>query len=243
MGARLFHFTDLPRMTYNGPIVQIENKEISHSEHVAMSEPHTGAAPGGEHRPSQHAAIHYDDTGYVVDLDHLPRGYFFGKFFVGSFLAVGVGLSADTAAFGYPALILGYISNDIGPDANFPWIAYVYNVCLAVTLPILGQLTDTFGRCYFYVGGSVLGVIGAIICSRAQDIPTVIGGNVFLGLVSATQLSQCVILGELVLTRYRYQAVGSVYVSLVLAQALALSGQTYSSRIILPLVGEMHTTS
>lgn len=80
-----------------------------------------------------------------------------------------------------------------------------------MTLPILGQLTDIFGRRYFYVGGSLLGVIGAIICSRAQDIPTMIGGNVFRGLASATQLSQCVVLGELVPTRYRYQAVGTVY--------------------------------
>ncbi|KIX00022.1 uncharacterized protein Z518_10949 [Rhinocladiella mackenziei CBS 650.93] len=151
------------------------------------------------------------ETGFVTDADSLPASYFRSKFFVGSFCALGTGLVAGTGAFGYPAPVLSYINQDIGPDPNYIWISYVYNTCLAVTLPVLGQLSDIFGRRYFFVGGAVLGIMGSIVCSRAQSIPVLIGGNVLLGLASATQLSYHYVLGELVPTKHRYKAVGTLY--------------------------------
>jgi hypothetical protein len=50
-----------------------------------------------------------------LDEDALPPGYFRSKFFVGTMAAIGLGLCAGVAAFGYAAPILGIINADIGP--------------------------------------------------------------------------------------------------------------------------------
>ena len=50
-----------------------------------------------------------------LDEDALPAGYFRSKFFVGTMAAIGLGLCAGVAAFGYAAPILGVINSDIGP--------------------------------------------------------------------------------------------------------------------------------
>lgn len=71
----------------------------------------------------------------------LDTGYFRSKYFLGSVFATGMGLMAAVGQFGYAAPILGIINEDIGPDPNYVWISLVYNVCLAVFLPIVGRLS------------------------------------------------------------------------------------------------------
>lgn len=39
------------------------------------------------------------------------------------------------------------------------------------------------------IAGSVLGIIGSIICATAGDIDTILGGTVFIGLAGAVQTS------------------------------------------------------
>lgn len=51
--------------------------------------------------------------------DELPSGYFRSKFFVGTMAAIGLGLCAGVAAFGYAAPILGIVNADIGPVSVF----------------------------------------------------------------------------------------------------------------------------
>jgi hypothetical protein len=53
--------------------------------------------------------------GFATDEDSLPPGYFKSSFFLGSMTAIGLGLLAGVAGFGYAAPILGIINADIGP--------------------------------------------------------------------------------------------------------------------------------
>lgn len=39
------------------------------------------------------------------------------------------------------------------------------------------------------IGGGIIGIIGSIICATAQDINTILGGTVFIGLAGAVQTS------------------------------------------------------
>lgn len=96
---------------------------------------------------------------------------------------------------GYAAPLLALINNDIGPDPRYTWIALVYNVALAIFLAPLGRLSDIFGRRYFFIGGGVIGIVGSIVCATAKTIPVLIGGNVLLGICSATQMSFHFVLG------------------------------------------------
>ncbi|KIX06628.1 uncharacterized protein Z518_04604 [Rhinocladiella mackenziei CBS 650.93] len=177
---------------------------------VETAQPQPNHARRGAHIDDEGALV-TDEAGYVTEADALPRSYYRSKFFIGTFAALGTGLMAGTGAFGYSAPILTTINQDIGPDPNYIWISYVYNTCLAVTLPVLGQLSDIFGRRYFYIGGAGLGIVGSIVCSQAHNIPVLIGGNVLLGIASATQLSYHYVLGELLPTKYRYFGVGTLY--------------------------------
>lgn len=148
----------------------------------------------------------YDDAvgaHLEVDENSLPPGYFTSKFFVGSMAGIGLGLMAGVAAFGYAAPILGHINADIGPDPNVTWVALSYTLTSAVTLTIIGRVSDIFGRRWIFVGGAALGVLGAIICAVAQNINTLIVGTTIMGVAAATQLSYFYVMGELVPMKYR----------------------------------------
>ena len=54
-------------------------------------------------------------VGFEADESSLPPGYFRSPFFLGSMTAIGLGLMAGVAGFGYAAPILTVINNDIGP--------------------------------------------------------------------------------------------------------------------------------
>ena len=69
-------------------------------------------------------------------------------------------------------------------------------------LPV-GRLGDIFGRRYFLIGGQLLALIGSIICVTAKDVPTVIGGSVFIGLAASVQLTFTFVIAELVPNKLR----------------------------------------
>lgn len=182
-----------------------------------------------EHAEKRHDARQV--VGFVAELNELPPGqsralermlndppvltakpgYFRSKYFLGSVLATGLGLWAATAQFGYAAPILNIINNDLGPDDNYIWISLIYNVCLSVFLPIIGRLSDIFGRRYFFIAGGVTGVVGTVVCATAPSINVLIGAQVITAFANATQLSFHVVLGELVPMKYRYVINAIIY--------------------------------
>lgn len=112
--------------------------------------------------------------GFEVDVEGLPKGYYRSRFFLGTFLAVGLAIMCGTGAFGFAAPILGIINADIGPDNRYVWISLVYNAVLSVFLSPVGRLSDIFGRRYFFIAGSVVAIIGSIVCVTAKNIPTLV---------------------------------------------------------------------
>ncbi|CAO2650293.1 Nn.00g015850.m01.CDS01 [Neocucurbitaria sp. VM-36] len=179
---------------------EIHKDNVSHTEEV----------PASTHDTLEHTLTH-DIHGFEVDYAALPKGYYHSRFFLGTFLATGLAIACGTAAFGFAAPLLGVINADLGPDARYTWISLVYNAVLSVFLSPVGRLSDIFGRRYFFVGGAVVAIIGSVVCATAQDIPTLIGGNVLLAAATATQLSFHFVIGELVPMKHRYFAIGLMY--------------------------------
>lgn len=70
---------------------------------------------------------------------------------------------------------------------------------------------DIFGRRYFLIGGQCFGLIGSIIGANAHNIPTLIGGSVFIGLGNAVQLTFTFIICELVPNKYRAYVDASLF--------------------------------
>jgi MFS family permease len=109
------------------------------------------------------------------------------------------------------APILGVINADIGPSPYLIWVAFAYTLPVSIGLLLIGRLSDLFGRRYFFVGGSVLGLIGCIVCATAQSIGSVIGGTTLIGLGAASQISVVFVTAELVPVKYRFAANAFVY--------------------------------
>lgn len=88
-------------------------------------------------------------------------------------------------------------------DANIIWVALTYTLTSAVTLTIIGRVTDIFGRRWVFVGGAFLGIVGSVVCATAQSVNSLIGGMTIIGIAAATQLSYYYVMGELVPMKYR----------------------------------------
>ncbi|EPE10880.1 trichothecene efflux pump [Ophiostoma piceae UAMH 11346] len=157
---------------------------------------------------NEHEAI--GEATFDIDGDELPDGYFRSRFFLGTMLAIGLGLTGGVAGFAFAAPILGTINADIGPSPNIDWVALVYTLTSSVTLTIIGRVTDIFGRRWVFTGGTFLGIIGSIVCATAQNVNTLIGGMTIIGISAATQLSYYYVMGELVPMKYRF--LGNAYV-------------------------------
>lgn len=91
---------------------------------------------------------------------------------------------------------------------------------LSIGLLLVGRLTDIFGRRWFFIIGSIVGLVGSIVCATAQDVPTVIGGQTLIGLGASVGVSYPLILGEIVPIKHRFLANGSIYVFAIGTTAL-----------------------
>lgn len=150
----------------------------------------------------------------------VPPGYYLSFRFLGSMLAVGLGFGAGVGGFSLIAPILTYINADIGPDDNIVWVALGYTLTSAIGLLLFGRLSDLFGRRWFFIGGSVLALIGSIVCATATNIPMLIGGETLLGFAAASQLSYGFTLGELLPIKYRFLGVSYCYLFVIPFSAL-----------------------
>ncbi|CAK7245883.1 MAG: hypothetical protein STHCBS139747_007488 [Sporothrix thermara] len=141
----------------------------------------------------------------VGDIDEVPKNYYYSARFIGVGFAVAINLLASTGGFAMVAPILADIDADIGPGSII-WLSLVYTMMLAVGLTLVGQMSDVFGRRYFFIGGTLLGAVGATIASRAQTVSVAIGGEVLVGLSAATGYSYAFVIGELVPMKWRFAA-------------------------------------
>ncbi|OBT41957.1 hypothetical protein VE00_07510 [Pseudogymnoascus sp. WSF 3629] len=78
---------------------------------------------------------------------------------------------------GIPPVIYG----DIGGPDRWIWFVLANLLALAAVCPFVGALSDLFGRRWVSVGGSVLIIIGMIICSTAKTMNPFIGGMAIAG--------------------------------------------------------------
>lgn len=118
---------------------------------------------------------------------------------------------AGVGSYSFVAPLLNLINEEIGPDANIVWVGYVYTLCLACTLTLVGRISDIFGRRYFFIGGNFLALIGAIICARAGSVPMLIGGMVLVSVATATQLAFQFVIGELVPIGKRFLVMSTLF--------------------------------
>jgi MFS family permease len=189
-------------MPYTMPNNSGDDPRMDTAATASVSEKDQPAVEHTEHPNS--SASEVPVVMFGADSATLPRGYFSSPYFLGSMAACGMSLLGSVGGYALAAPILGIINADIGPDKNIAWVPLMFPVGLAVGQTLLGRVSDIFGRRWFFAGGQGFGLVGAIICARAKDVPTLIGGSVIVGLAGATALSYPFLIGELVPMKYRF---------------------------------------
>lgn len=74
------------------------------------------------------------------------------------------------------------IVGDLGGFSYFSWLFSGYLLAVTVTLPLYGKLSDTFGRKPVLVVGSVLFLIGSVLCAFAWNMPALVAFRIVQGL-------------------------------------------------------------
>jgi EmrB/QacA subfamily drug resistance transporter len=66
------------------------------------------------------------------------------------------------------------IISDLGGFSHYTWITTAYIITSAVTIPIIGKLTDMYGRKYFYLGGLIIFILASMLCGFSNTMSQII---------------------------------------------------------------------
>ena len=104
---------------------------------------------------------------------------------------------------------------ELGGVEHYSWIATAAMLVSAVAVPIVGKLSDLYGRRWFYLGGLAVFMIGSILAGLAQGFWFLVFARAVQGLGMGTlmPLSQTII-GDIIPPRQRgkYQGImGAVF--------------------------------
>jgi len=58
--------------------------------------------------------------------------------------------------------------------ANYTWVITSYLLASTCTVPVIGKLSDMYGRKSFFIGGMVIFLLGSALCGTAQNMPQLV---------------------------------------------------------------------
>ncbi|OQU97750.1 hypothetical protein CLAIMM_03637 [Cladophialophora immunda] len=176
---------------------------------LQKNEVETGIAHVENKEPS---AGSYTIGGFQTHEEALPKGYSYNYRTIGTFVAGVLSAICGIGGFSFAAPLLGTINTALGPTVDIDWVAIVFNLTGAVSMPICGRAMDIFGRRWIVVCLAGVALVGAIVNASAQNIPSLIVGTALMGLAAPAQTCYNVILGELVPMKHRYTMGGLIFV-------------------------------
>ena len=90
------------------------------------------------------------------------------------------------------------IVTDLGGFSQYTWVVTAYMIATTVTLPIVGKLSDMFGRKWFLTAGIVVFIIGSILCGISQTMMQLIAFRAFQGIGAGCIMGMAfIIIGDL----------------------------------------------
>jgi EmrB/QacA subfamily drug resistance transporter len=135
--------------------------------------------------------------------------------FVG--LMLGMLVAATNQTIVSPAMPV--IVADLGGIEHYSWIATSALLVSAVSVPVVGKLSDIYGRRGFYIAGLIVFMLGSILGGMAQGFWWLVGARAVQGLgMGALQTLSQTIIGDIVSPRERGRYMG--YLGAVFGVAL-----------------------
>jgi hypothetical protein len=106
---------------------------------------------------------------------------------------LGMLVAAVSQTIVSPAMPL--IVAELGGIEHYSWIATSAMLVSAVTVPIVGKLSDLYGRRGFYIAGLAVFMLGSVLAGFAQNFWWLVGARAVQGLGMGTlmPLSQTII--------------------------------------------------
>jgi EmrB/QacA subfamily drug resistance transporter len=137
--------------------------------------------------------------------------------FVGLVLGMLVAVTNQTIVS--PAMPV--IVADLGGIEHYSWIATSALLAMAVSIPVVGKLSDIYGRRGFYIAGLIIFMLGSILAGMAQGFWWLVGARAVQGLgMGALQTLSQTIIGDIVSPRERGRYMG--YLGAVFGVALVV---------------------
>ena len=109
---------------------------------------------------------------------------------VGMMLAMFLG-SLDQTIVG---TAMPRIVADLGGFTHYTWVTTAYLITSTVTVPIVGKLTDMYGRKWFYTGGLAVFIVGSLLCGLSQTMLQIIIFRGLQGLGAGAMMANALIL-------------------------------------------------
>ena len=78
---------------------------------------------------------------------------------------------------------------DLGGFDRFTWITSAYIVASTTAVPIVGRLSDIYGRKVFYIGGIVVFLVGSVLSGFSQSMNQLIAFRAIQGLGGGTMMA------------------------------------------------------
>jgi EmrB/QacA subfamily drug resistance transporter len=125
--------------------------------------------------------------------------------FVG--LILGMLVAATNQTMVSPAMPV--MVADLGGIEHYSWIATSTLLVSAVSVPVVGKLSDIYGRRSFYIAGLVVFMLGSVLAGMAQGFWWLVGARAVQGLgMGALQTLSQTIIGDIVSPRERGKYMG-----------------------------------
>jgi EmrB/QacA subfamily drug resistance transporter len=127
--------------------------------------------------------------------------------FVG--LMLGMLVAAVSQTIVSPAMPV--IVSELGGIEHYSWIATSALLVSAVTVPVIGKLSDVYGRRGFYIAGLVVFMVGSVLAGAAQGFWWLVAARAVQGFGMGTimPLSQTII-GDIISARERGKYMGYI---------------------------------
>ena len=124
-------------------------------------------------------------------------------------LMLGMLVAAVSQTIVSPAMPV--IVSELGGIEHYSWIATSALLVSAVTVPVIGKLSDVYGRRGFYIAGLVVFMLGSILAGAAQGFWWLVAARAVQGFGMGTimPLSQTII-GDIISARERGRYMGYI---------------------------------
>ncbi|KAH8774979.1 major facilitator superfamily domain-containing protein [Hyaloscypha finlandica] len=120
--------------------------------------------------------------------------------------------------------VIAFIIRDLGDPAIVGWIIQGPLLIQATLSPIVGRLSDIVDRRYLVSIPPLIAFVGAVISAKAQDMATLIGGGILIGVTLTSISITQAIPAEVLPLKYRSLSQGLCFIAGSLGGLLGVLG-------------------